>query len=233
VDEEEIRRSATLEERHWWYAERRALVRRLVSPLSPGRALDVGCGSGGNTAVLRDLGWRVAGLEYSPAAAPLAAGRGLPVVRGDARRLPFRDRSMDLVMSTDMWEHIDDHDAVARETVRVLRPGGRALVTVPCSMKLWSGHDLALGHVRRYEKDELVAVMEQAGLEVVDVMSWNVLLRPVARVRRRRRVTSESEMEPVHPVVNAGLRLAVGAERYLPVRRLPGISLVALAQRPG
>jgi SAM-dependent methyltransferase len=135
LDEEEIRRSAALEQRHWWHAERRALVRRLVAPLTPGRALDVGCGGGGNTAVLRDLGWRVAGggwrvagLEYSPVAAPISATRGLPVVRGDARRLPFRDASMDLVMSTDMWEHIDDDEAVARETVRVLRPGGRALV---------------------------------------------------------------------------------------------------------
>ena len=93
-------------------------------------------------------------------------------------------------MSTDMWEHIDDDEAVARETVRVLRPGGRALVAVPCSMKLWSGHDVALGHVRRYERDQLVGLMERAGLEVVDVMSWNVLLRPVVRARRRRRVTS-------------------------------------------
>ena len=89
MDEDEIRRSAALEQRHWWYAERRSLVRRLVAPLTPGRALDVGCGGGGNTEVLRDLGWRVAGLEYSPAAAPIAARRGLPVVRGDARRLPF------------------------------------------------------------------------------------------------------------------------------------------------
>ena len=229
MDEEEIRRSAALEQRHWWYAERRSLVRRLVAPLTPGRALDVGCGGGGNTEVLRDLGWRVAGLEYSPVAAPLAARRGLPVVRGDARRLPFRDESMDLVMSTDMWEHIDDDEAVARETLRVLRPGGRALVAVPCSMKLWSGHDVALGHERRYERDELVGLMEKAGLEVVDVMSWNVLLRPVARVRRRRRITSESEMEAVHPVVNAGLRAAVASERFLPVHRLPGISLVARA----
>ena len=232
MDEGEIRRSAALEERHWWYAERRALVRRLVAPLSPGRALDVGCGGGGNTSVLRDLGWRVAGLEYSPVAAPITAARGIPVVRGDARRLPFRDGSMDLVISTDMWEHIDDDEAVARETVRVLRPGGRALVAVPCSMKLWSGHDVALGHVRRYERDDLVALMEKAGLDVIDVRSWNVLLRPVARVRRRRRVTSESEMEPVHPVLNAGLRLAVGSERFLPVSRLPGISLVARAMRP-
>jgi SAM-dependent methyltransferase len=231
VDEGEIRRSAALEERHWWYAGRRALVRRLVAPLAPGRALDVGCGSGGNTGVLRDLGWRVTGLEYSPVAAPLAAGRGLPVVRGDATRLPFRDGSMDLVMSTDVWEHVDDDGAVAREAVRVLRPGGRALIAVPCSMKLWSGHDVALGHLRRYERADLVALMESAGLDVVDVMSWNVLLRPVARVRRRRRVTTASEMEPVHPVVNAGLRLAVGAERVLPVGRLPGISLVARGVR--
>ena len=86
--------------------------------------------------------------------------------------------------------------------------------------------------MRRYERDELVSLMEAAGLEVTDVMSWNVLLRPVARARRRRRVTSQSEMEPVHPVVNAGLRLAVGAERMLPVRRLPGISLVARAVKP-
>ena len=232
MDEGEIRRSAALEQRHWWYAARRALVRRLVAPLPAGRAVDVGCGGGGNTAVLHELGWRVTGVEHSPVAATLAACRGFPVVRADARHLPFRDGSMDLVMSTDMWEHVADDEAVAAETARVLRRGGRALVAVPCSMKLWSGHDVALGHERRYERDQLVDLVERAGLEVVDVMSWNVLLRPVARARRRRRVTSESEMEPVNPVLNAALRVAVGAERVLPVRRLPGISLVARAVKP-
>ncbi|WP_182526407.1 class I SAM-dependent methyltransferase [Nocardioides dongkuii] len=231
MDEQEIRKSASLEQRHWWYAERRALVRRLVRPLVPGRALDVGCGGGGNTRVLQDLGWDVTGLEHSPAAAGIAAGRGLQVVRGDARLLPFADESMDLVMSTDMWEHIEDDGAVARETARVLRRGGRALVAVPSGMDLWSGHDVALGHVRRYERPELVALVESVGLEVVDVASWNILLRPVARARRRHN-TSESEMEHVHPVVNAGLRVAVAAERVLPIQRLPGISLVLRAVKP-
>lgn len=231
MDEDEIRKSAALEQRHWWYAERRALVRRLVSPLAPGRALDVGCGGGGNAGVLRDLGWQVSGLEYSPAAAGLATSRGLDVVRGDARVLPFRDASMDLVMSTDMWEHIDDDEAVARETFRVLKPGGRLLVAVPCSMSLWSGHDVALGHVRRYEKAELTGLMERVGLEVVDVRSWNVLLRPVVRARRKHN-TSESEMEEVHPLLNAGLRAAVATERVLPLHRLPGVSLVVRAVKP-
>lgn len=231
MDEGEIRRSAALEERHWWYAGRRALVRRLVAPLPPGRAVDVGCGTGGNTAVLRDLGWTVTGVDPSPVAAPLAARRGFPVVRADARRLPLRDGAVDLVLSTDVWEHVDDDAAVAAETARVLRPGGRALVAVPCSMKLWSGHDVALGHVRRYERDQLERLLEGAGLAVVDVRSWNVLLRPVARLRRRRRVTDESDLEPVPALVNAGLRAVVGSERVLPVGRLPGISLVARAEK--
>ncbi|WP_232675886.1 bifunctional 2-polyprenyl-6-hydroxyphenol methylase/3-demethylubiquinol 3-O-methyltransferase UbiG [Nocardioides sp. R-C-SC26] len=228
MDESEIRKAGALEDRHWWYAERRAMVRRLVAPVAAGRALDVGCGGGGNTAVLRDLGWQTTGLEYSPTAASLATSRGIQVVRGDSRRLPFADASFDLVMSTDMWEHIDDDEAVARESARVLRPGGRLLVAVPCSMKLWSGHDLAVGHVRRYERDELVERVTGAGFDIVDVRSWNVLLRPVVRMRRRSNV-SESEMEQVNPVLNAGLRAVVVAERVLPVKRLPGVSLVVRA----
>ncbi|WP_205474574.1 class I SAM-dependent methyltransferase [Nocardioides sp. SYSU D00038] len=231
MDEQEIRKSFALEQRHWWYAGRRALVRRLLRGVPAGRAVDVGCGGGGNTGVLRDLGWTVAGLEHSPVAAAIAAGRGLDVVRGDARALPFADGSLDLVMSTDMWEHVDDHEAVAAESARVLRRGGRLLVAVPCSMRLWSGHDVALGHVRRYERDELVGLVERHGLRVTDVRSWNVLLRPVARLRRRNN-RSESEMDEVHPVVNAGLRAVVGAERFLPVHRLPGISLVLRAEKP-
>jgi SAM-dependent methyltransferase len=76
VDDAEIARSAELEARHWWYAGRRALVRRTARSWAAGRAIDVGCGSGGNTAVLRELGWQAVGVEYSPTGAALAAGRG-------------------------------------------------------------------------------------------------------------------------------------------------------------
>jgi SAM-dependent methyltransferase len=232
LDEAEIEKSAALEGRHWWYAERRALVNRLVRQLEPGKALDVGCGSGGNADVLRSLGWDVAALDYSVASVTLTARRGLNVVRGDATQLPFGSSSVDLYLSTDMWEHVEDHVAVAREAFRVLRPGGRALVAVPCSMSLWSGHDVALGHHRRYEKGELRDLMEGVGFDVRDIMSWNVLLRPVAKLRRRTN-ESESEMEEVHPLVNAALRATVAAERFLPVQDLPGISIVARAVKPG
>ncbi|KRB75904.1 methyltransferase [Nocardioides sp. Root190] len=232
MDGEEIERSAALERRHWWYAARRALVRRTVADWPAGRAIDVGCGMGGNTAVLREMGWQAVGVEFSPTGVAIAASRGIPVVRGDGRNLPVADASVDLVMSTDAWEHIDDDVAVARETARVLRPGGRALVAVPAGMALWSGHDVALGHVRRYERDELAERVSGAGLVIEDLWSWNVLLRPVVRARRRNKNAPESEMEAVNPILNAGLRAAVGLERVLPVRRLPGVSLVVVARKP-
>ncbi|HWU23985.1 MAG TPA: class I SAM-dependent methyltransferase [Nocardioides sp.] len=232
MDDAEIAKSAELEHRHWWYAERRALVRRTVARWPVGTAVDVGCGMGGNTLVLRAMGWEAVGVEYSATGADIAASRGIPVVRGDGRRLPLADGSVDLVMSTDAWEHIDDDVAVAAESARVLKPGGRLLVAVPAGMELWSGHDVALGHVRRYEREQLAELIQGAGLVLDDVWSWNVLLRPVVKARRRRKVTSESEMEAVHPVINAGLRAVVAIERFLPLGRLSGVSLVALAHRP-
>lgn len=235
MDEDEIRRSAVLEERHWWYAARRALVRRELRGVVPGRALDVGCGMGGNTAVLRDLGWAVTGLDFSPASVEAARTRGLPLVRGDARRLPFPDQAFDLVLSTDAWEHVDDHEAVAEQARRVLRPDGTLFVAVPAGMDLWSDHDVALGHHRRYERSELVTLVERHGFDVEEVFGWNVLLRPVARLRRarpsRRSGSGHSEMDEVNPMVNAALRAVVGAEAHLPVRNRRGISLVVRATR--
>jgi len=85
--------------------------------------------------------------------------------------------------------------------------------------------------VRRYERADLLALMSRVGLEVTDVRSWNVLLRPVARARRRSN-TGRSEMQRVNPVLNAALRAAVALERAVPLGRLPGISLVIRAVKP-
>jgi SAM-dependent methyltransferase len=135
------------------------------------------------------------------------------------------------VMSTDVWEHIDDDETAAREAFRVCRPGGRLLIAVPVGMDLWSGHDVALGHVRRYERDQIVDLVRRSGFEVQDTMGWNVLLRPVARSRRRRN-HGGSEMAETNPVLNWGLRTALRVESWLPVKRCRGVSLVLRAYRP-
>lgn len=237
MDAAELRTLADVEDRHWWYKERRAILakelRRLPAPgtaLTPGNALDIGAAGGGNTRVLRAHGWRPIALEYAETAAKIARERGIDVMRADARKLPVASESVDLVTAFDVLEHIEEDDEAAAEITRVLRPGGTALIAVPCDMALWSAHDEAVGHVRRYTRETLTSVVEKGGLQIQDIWSWNVLLRPVVAMRRKS--SSGSDLDDVHPVVNAGLTTIITAERYLPVKSRPGVSLFLRARRP-
>ena len=226
----EVRKLAALEDVHWWYRERRWLLERAVRGLRPGTALDVGAAGGGNTRVLRSLGWRATALEYGADGAQVAHERGLAVVRGDATALPVADGSLDLVVAFDVLEHLEDDASAVAEVRRALRPGGRFLVAVPADPRLWSAHDEAVGHVRRYTRPELTGLLADGGFVLEDVRSWNVLLRPVVALRRRQ--STGSDLDHVPRIVNAGLTAVIGAERYLPVHRLPGVSLLVSAQRP-
>ncbi|GAA2267422.1 class I SAM-dependent methyltransferase [Nonomuraea roseoviolacea subsp. roseoviolacea] len=230
----EIRRTVELEDHHWWYRERRAILARELRRLRrygpPGRALDIGAAGGGNTRVLVRHGWDALVADYSELAVELARERGLKAIHADARELPLPDDAFDLVCAFDVLEHIEEDGRAAAEIVRVLRPGGTALITVPCDMALWSAHDVASGHVRRYTRPTLRALLAGQGLVLDRMWSWNVLLRPV--VARHRKSSSGSDVMELPYLVNLGLRGVITAERYLPVRSLPGVSLIVRAHRP-
>jgi SAM-dependent methyltransferase len=227
VEGTEVRKLAALEDTHWWYRERRHLLSQAIRGLRPGTALDIGAAGGGNTRVLQAAGWSVVALEYGPEGAEVAAERGLPVVRGDATALPVSDASVDLVVAFDVLEHILDDVRAVAEIKRVLRPDGTFLIAVPADPRLWSEHDVAVDHVRRYTRATLTSALERGGFELDWMNSWNVLLRPVVAMRRRS--SSGSDLEELHPAVNLGLRAIVTAERYLPVRSMPGVTLLAQA----
>jgi len=228
VEGTEVRKLAALEDTHWWYRERRHLLARALDGLRPGDALDIGAAGGGNTRVLRERGWRPVALEYGLEGAEVAHERGLLTLRADATRLPIDDAALDLVVAFDILEHIEDDDLAVREVARILRPEGTFLVAVPADPRLWSAHDVAVDHVRRYTRETLSSVLHRGGFDVVDMSSWNVLLRPVVALRRKK--ASGSDLDDLHPVVNSGLRAIITAERYLPVKRLPGVSLLVTAR---
>ena len=115
-------------------------------------------------------------------------------------------------------------------TANALRPGGTALISVPADMALWSAHDEAVSHVRRYSRETLTTVLVKGGLVVEDLWSWNVLLRPVVRFRRKS--SMGSDLDDVNPLVNTGVMAVIAAERYLPVKSLPGVTLFLRARRP-
>lgn len=231
MESTEVRKLATLEDSHWWYRERRHLLARALDGLTPGEALDIGAAGGGNTRVLRDLGWSPVAMEYGQEGASVAHERGLATVRADARQLPLADGSLSLVVAFDILEHIEEDDIAVAEIRRVLRPDGTFLVAVPADPRLWSAHDEAVDHVRRYTRETLSAVLHRGGFDISAMTSWNVLLRPVVALRRKR--TSGSDLDDLHPVVNTALRAVITAERYLPVKQLPGVSLLVTAHPHG
>lgn len=227
----ELQLLTSLEDRHWWYRERRAILAKQLRRITgTGRALDIGAAGGGNTRVLQTHGWQAVALEYSDSVADVAKARGICAIRADARDLPLASGACGLVTAFDILEHIEEDFLAAAEIARVLRPGGAALIAVPCDMALWSAHDDEVGHVRRYDRSGLVSLMQKAGLTVEEVWSWNVLLRPVVALRRRS--STGSDLSEVPPLVNGVLTSVIVTERYLPVRSLPGVSLFLRARRP-
>jgi SAM-dependent methyltransferase len=231
VEGTEVRKLAALEDSHWWYRERRHLLAKALAGVTPGTALDIGAAGGGNTRVLRDLGWTPVAMEYGEEGASVASERGLATVRADARHLPLSDSSLRLVVAFDILEHIEEDDQAVTEIHRVLRPDGTFLVAVPADPRLWSAHDEAVDHVRRYTRETLSSVLHRGGFDIAAMTSWNVLLRPVVAIRRRK--AAGSDLVDLHPVVNTALRAVITAERYLPVKQLPGVSLLVTAHPRG
>jgi SAM-dependent methyltransferase len=118
------------------HSERRRLQRlvRLLR-LRPGeRVLDVGCGSGWLAHHCRAAGARVWALDLAPAGVSRARGRYPQAASfgvGDAYALPFAPRAFDVVVLSEVLEHLEWVDRALAEAARVLRPRGRAMVSVP------------------------------------------------------------------------------------------------------
>jgi SAM-dependent methyltransferase len=245
------RETFVAEDWDWWHVGRRRILARVLdralsqAGLAPAglEMLDVGCGTGGTTAFL-GRGHRVTGCELDAEAATYSAGRGLQgVVRGSAEALPFRDRSFDVVLCLDVLEHHGDDLAVAREALRVLRPGGLLLVTVPCFGFLWGPHDVLSRHRRRYVLPGLLDVLRRAGFAIRRASYFNSLLFPaVAAVqsarrlmRRGRPAVAASDLPQGGPgPLNAVLREVFAAEGpWVSRHALPfGVSAFAVAQAP-
>ena len=230
--------------RHWWYRGRRRIMRAQLERLElrpDARLLDAGCGSG---EMLDELGrfGRAMGIDIDRGSVELAHERGRDVRLASLFELPYPDGWFDLVACLDVLEHLDNDRAALRELLRVTAPGAVLLVSVPAYQSLWSAHDEANLHRRRYRASGLKEVIGAAGWIPQRHTYFNSLLLPPAaavrlaeRRRRRPRPEGVSDLHLTPPLLDPVLELPMRLEAAL-IRRggaMPaGLSLLAMARRP-
>ena len=247
-----------VEDHHWWFVGRRAVIGAVLDRAAAAagrpvgdrrmRVLDAGCGSGGNLGLYAGPGGVVGagpggvfGVDTDTGALGQARRRGYRgVAVASLAALAFPDGTFDLVAATDVVEHVEDDLGALRELLRVTRPGGHLVVTVPAYQWLWSDSDVQLGHHRRYTRPQLARRCRAAGAEVIRASYFNTTLLPaiaVARTLRQRRgqAMAATELEATGPLANRLLRLPmvgearlVGAGANLPA----GVSIICLCRKP-
>ena len=238
---------ADLWRRHWWWRVRHELVMRTVEQLfggkekpSPQRTIfDIGCAGGVSFDDLSQYG-EVYGLEPDPTLVDAC-----PQWRAYIELTGFGpeyapSRQYDLVLMLDVLEHLEDDVTALGSLQHLLKPRGRAILTVPALQSLWSVHDVMNRHYRRYDKRGLQRLLEANGFAVHNLQYFFIwplglmYLRKLLLGTQQRPGKSYTVTVPSAPVnrLFAGLSRTEQRLIQLGVRWPLGSSLLAVVARP-
>lgn len=170
MEDEALIFESKIQKTHWWFAGRRFLFGNIIRQLglqTSSKVLDLGSGSGTNLSMLRSLNFNnIHGLDISPAAVKLCRERGFAnVTIGNICETGLPSNHFDLVLATDVIEHVEDDRAALREISRLLKNGKSALIAVPSFPSLWGLQDQVSFHCRRYCRGELMDKITSVGLK--------------------------------------------------------------------
>lgn len=246
MEPEEYARLERLDQDHWFYRGKRAIVRHWIEhyrPLGPGDLLlDAGMGTGVWLLEMSRV-CQVMGLDDHAESLALARPRleaaGGQVLRTSLEHVNLPDGHASVVTLLDVLEHLADDGAALREMLRLTRAGGLVVITVPALQWLWSDWDTALHHRRRYTRGQLLALVRQPGVEVLRCAYFNWLTLPaIAAVRLWRHVfpppagalRAEDKLPPAW--LNAALyQTLVVPARWSCCRSPLGVSLLAVLRK--
>jgi SAM-dependent methyltransferase len=178
------------------------------------------------------------GLDASDEAVRWCTDKRLGKVwKGDVCNIPFPDSTFDLVLATDIIEHVSEDARAVAEIRRVLKPGSRTIITVPAFRALWGLQDMVAHHKRRYRRREVLALLSESGLVRDTSFYFNYLLFvPILMARliiRLLRLRLQSENQLNNSLINALLSKIFALDvRLAPVLRAPfGVSFLVVAHR--
>ncbi len=226
---------------HWWFVGRRELLRSILMSLKISKsslALEVGCGTGANLSTLGSAGLYGVGLDRSTYALTLVRSKNeLPLLAGDINNLPFKTKSVGLIIAMDILEHLDDDRSGINESYRILKRNGLLILTVPAFKFLWGIQDRVTGHKRRYTKKQIVNRLKEMEFDILKSSYFNFFLFfPILLARWTIRffdLKIESENEINSPLINLLLKTLFSLEvHFLKYFSFPfGVSILCIARK--
>jgi len=168
-----------LEENYWWFVGRRDFILKLLEYQNRNsQLLDIGCAGGSLIKALGKRGFsNISGIDISEKAIKLCKKRGaMSVAVMEGTKLAFSDGAFDIVVASDILEHMENDLRALKEWKRVLKPSGKLIAFVPAFNALWSSHDDINLHYRRYSLSELRRLLKSAGFEIERGSYWNFIV---------------------------------------------------------
>lgn len=164
---------------------RESCIHDMSSTWPPGRFVEMGAGTGHMTRIFLDRGFFGASHDLGRDSRQMIrenlsfAGERITVVD---QLSELAEESFDYLFAFEVLEHIEKDGEVMREWMRYLRPGGRVLISVPAHQRKFGRSDELVGHVRRYEKEELQRLLVNAGISDIHIVNYGF---PVTEFTRR------------------------------------------------
>lgn len=148
---------------------------------------------------------------------------------------PFEDMALaerfECVVCCEVLEHVEDDRHFLEQLRTLLVPGGIVALSVPSRMKYWTVHDEIVGHLRRYERDELTVLLQAAGFDDIEIRSygfpWVNLLRVPRGVVARRQAAERSGWDQRRQTIESNHRQIPAQLAGSPLRHLTRPSVIA------
>lgn len=233
-----------LERHHWWYAARRELILKLIKKYFANKdieILEVGCSTGILVEELLAAGYsRIQGLDISAEAVEKAKAKNLPVSNGSALNIEthFPNRKFDLIIASDVLEHIQTDHIAVNHWSSVLKDNGYMMIFVPAYQSLWSHHDILNLHHKRYTLPELLATLPKE-LKIIEKSYWNFLLfLPILIARKLlpQKKSESGDLKKHNPLINKALSKILSFENFVLLNRghFPfGVSAFSVVKKVG
>jgi 2-polyprenyl-3-methyl-5-hydroxy-6-metoxy-1,4-benzoquinol methylase len=214
----------------------------LPAPRAGSSLLDVGCGGGDFIATMRELGWKVAGVETDPIAVARAQSRQLDVHQGQLEGAGFDDMSVDAITVAHVVEHVHDPRRLLRECRRILKPNGTLVITTPNSASWahrhfgrdWRGLEPPR-HIQIFNPRNIRRLLNAADLQPVRVATLAInasAIWPASAAIHRSRSSSTNARSAVGLRTTAtGVARQIVERAMLSVDPAAGEDLLAVATR--